>query len=144
MLKEQFVLGLRDDNLRREIKKLAKEQSALTFNSLMQSTIDWSEEASQNTCDKRGVVNRAEKEAPGLSLQALHESIQKLADKKNSTQLSKTLKKKMPPSQDRKEPHRDETGLLICYSCGKPGHVSQECQKGQGKWRQSHTIDFET
>ncbi len=44
VLKEQLVLGLRDDFLRREMKRRIKEARSLTFAQLMQDAITWSEE----------------------------------------------------------------------------------------------------
>lgn len=44
ILKEQLVLGLRDDTLHREMRRQAKEQKDLTFIALMQAAINWSED----------------------------------------------------------------------------------------------------
>lgn len=137
MLREQFVLGLRDDNLRREMKRQAREKPTLTFSLLMQAAIDWSEEeeTSQALRDKshaRGAVTSvATEETPStLSLQALHESIQKLAARQEELyRVVQGAEKGRPP----RPPQRDETGQLICYNCGEPGHISRECIKSQGK-----------
>ena len=149
MLKEQFVLGLRDDNLRREMKRQAKEQPTQIFNLLMQAAIDWSEEeeTSQATRDKshtRGAVSSVvtEETPPALSLQVLHESIQKLAARQEELyrvvqgpEMRNTAK-----GRQQRLPQRDETGQLICYNCGEPGHISRECRKGQGRRRQANAF----
>ena len=44
VLTEQFVFGLYDDSLRREMKRQAKGLPTPTFSTLMQAAIDWSEE----------------------------------------------------------------------------------------------------
>ncbi|KAJ8361970.1 hypothetical protein AAFF_G00409060 [Aldrovandia affinis] len=86
MLKEQFVIGLRDDTLRREMKKEVKEKPTQTFSALMQAAIDWceEEEISQDPSSKnqaRGAVHVAQAVDPptALSLQSLHDNIQKIA-----------------------------------------------------------------
>ena len=149
MLKEQFVLGLREDNLRREMKRQAKEQPTLIFNLLMQAAIDWSEEeeTSQATRDKshtRGAVSSVvtEETPPALSLQALHESIQKLAVRQE--ELYRVVQgpemRNTARGRQQRFPQRDETGQLICYNCGEPGHISRECRKGQGRRRQANAF----
>ncbi len=44
VLKDQLALGLRDDFLRREMKRRIKEERSLSFAQLMQDAITWSEE----------------------------------------------------------------------------------------------------
>ncbi len=44
VLKEQLVLGLKDDFLRREMKRRIKAEPELSFVELMQAAITWSEE----------------------------------------------------------------------------------------------------
>lgn len=43
-IKEQLVIGLRDDSLRRKMKVKCKDNVSLKFNELMQAAITWSEE----------------------------------------------------------------------------------------------------
>lgn len=143
MLKEQFVLGLRDDNLRREMKRQTREKPTLTFSLLMQAAIDWSEEeeTSQALRDKshaRGAVTTVttEETPSALSLQALHESIQKLAARQEELYRAVQVAEKRK-GRPQRPPQRDEAGQLICYSCGEPGHISRKCIKGQGKQRQA-------
>ncbi|XP_048085551.1 uncharacterized protein LOC125285245 [Alosa alosa] len=149
MLKEQFVLGLKDDNLRREIKRQAKGQPELTFHELMKAAIDWSEEeeASQTTRDKshtRSAVNSVATEdtSPALTLQSLHEAIQKLAVRQEELYRVVQRPEKHVTGKPRQQrpPQRDELGQLICYTCGEPGHISRECRKGQQKRRQANAI----
>lgn len=85
VLKEQLVLGLKDDFLRREMKRRIKAEPDLSFVQLMQAAITWSEEEEvqppsnvrSSTC-ARGVVNAAAAQ-DALSLEKLHEAIQKIA-----------------------------------------------------------------
>ncbi|KAJ8401402.1 hypothetical protein AAFF_G00386330 [Aldrovandia affinis] len=139
MLKEQFVIGLRDDTLRREMKKEVKEKPTQTFSTLMQAAIDWceEEETTQDPSSKnqaRGAVHVAQAVDPptALSLQSLHDNIQKIAARQEE------LFRAMQGASDhqgrpRRPPLKDDEGRLICYTCSKPGHTSRTCPRNQGK-----------
>lgn len=140
MLKEQLVLGLREDSLRREMKRQAKEQKDLTFIALMQAAITWSEEEEGSTVDPprnrtRGTVNAAtaESTSPAPTLETLHEAIQGLAARQD--ELFRTLreveKKQQTPVKLKKPPLKDNEGRLICYTCGQPGHTSRVCPQNK-------------
>lgn len=82
------MLGLKDDFLRREMKHRINAEPDLSFVELMQAAITWSEEEEAQPSSNvrpstraRGVVNAAAaQDAPStLSLEKLHEAIQKIA-----------------------------------------------------------------
>lgn len=140
VLKEQLVLGLRDDFLRREMKRRLKSEPGLTFVQLMQAAIIWSEEEETQTSSNvrsstraRGVVNvTAAQDAPSaLSLEKLHEAIQKIAARQEELYQAVYGKgrNKPQPSQPKKQPLKDSEGRYICYSCGEPGHTSRYCSQ---------------
>ena len=85
MLKEQFVLGLRDDFLRRETKRQEKAQPDLAFLDLMNAAITWSEEEEAPEAAARGPVRgavhatAAEEASSPLTLTSLYDAIQSLA-----------------------------------------------------------------
>ncbi|KAI4874103.1 hypothetical protein NFI96_002857 [Prochilodus magdalenae] len=89
VLKEQLVLSLKDDFVRREMKRRVKEEKDLSFTQLMQAAITWSEEEEvqapcsvKNSAHSTGIVNAAAATAnssPALTLETLHEAIQKIA-----------------------------------------------------------------
>ncbi|KAJ8378736.1 hypothetical protein AAFF_G00236560 [Aldrovandia affinis] len=139
MLKEQFVIGLRDDTLRREMKKEVKEKPTQTFSALMQAAIDWceEEETTQDPSSKnqvRGAVHVAQAVDPptALSLQSLHDNIQKIA-----AHLEELFRAMQGASdrqgRPRRTPLKDDEGQLICYTCSEPGHTSRTCPRTQGK-----------
>ncbi len=75
------MLGLKDDFLRREMKRRIKAEPELSFVELMQAAITWSEEEEAQPSSSvrpitraRGVVNAAAaQDAPStLSLEKLH------------------------------------------------------------------------
>ncbi|KAI5609495.1 hypothetical protein C0J50_9467, partial [Silurus asotus] len=140
VLKEQLVLGLRDDFLRREMKRRIKSEPDLTFVQLMQAAIVWSEEEETQTPSNvrsstraKGVVNvTAAQDAPSaLSLEKLHEAIQKIAARQEDLYQAVYGKgrNKPQPSHPQKQPLKDSEGRYICYSCGEPGHTSRYCSQ---------------
>lgn len=135
MLKEQFVLGLKDDFLRREMKRQEKEQPARTFLDLMHASITWSEEeeapaASAAKGSVRGAVHSTivEEEPSSLTLKSLHEAIQSLATRQEELfKVVHDMEQAATASRPGKPPLRDGEGRLICYTCNKPGHTSRMC-----------------
>ena len=138
MLKEQFVLGLRDDFLRRETKRQEKAQPALAFLDLMNAAITWSEEEETPEAAARGPVRgavhatAAEEVSSPLTLTSLHEAIQSLAARQE--ELFKTVhgrEQAAMPTRPARPPLRDDEGRLTCYSCNQPGHTSRMCRQGK-------------
>lgn len=155
VLKEQLVLGLKDDFLRREMKRRVKSEPDLSFVQLMQAAITWSEEeetqTSRSSTRARGVVNAAAaQDAPSaLSLEKLHEAIQKIPARQEELYQAVHGKGRNKPQQSRpkSQPLKDSEGRYICYSCGEPGHTSRYCPQG-GKLRgpvpPQHTVESDT
>ncbi len=89
ILKEQLVLSIKDDSLRREMKRRVKAEKDLTFIQLMQEAITWSEEEEvqvpsnlRTSSRSRGVVHATtatESSSAPLTLESLHEAIQQIA-----------------------------------------------------------------
>ncbi|KAM7167727.1 uncharacterized protein RBU57_006071 [Macrochelys suwanniensis] len=150
VLKEQLVLGLRDDSLRREMKRRFKEEPSKKFHELMQAAIMWSEEEEVPVAETAkpnphtrsgGLVNAAasEKALPQtqLTLESLSEAVQKLAVQQGEmlkvmTEVMKgntsTNVPKYPRAPgSRRSPLKDELGRYICYTCERPGHTSRDC-----------------
>ena len=131
MLKEQFVLGLRDDFLRREMKRQEKAQPALAFLDLMHSAITWSEEEEAPAGAARGPVRgavhatTAEEASSPLTISSLHEAIQSLAARQE--ELFKVVHGRGQTAMPARPPLRDREGRLICYTCNQPGHTSRTC-----------------
>uniref|UniRef100_A0A3B1JKD5 Gypsy retrotransposon integrase-like protein 1 n=1 Tax=Astyanax mexicanus TaxID=7994 RepID=A0A3B1JKD5_ASTMX len=139
VLKEQLVLGLKDDFLRREMKRKVKEEDKLSFTQLMQAAITWSEEEEvQASCSmrsssrSRGTVNAAaatEDSSPALTLEKLHEAIQKIAARQEELYqvVHGQENTKLHQRRPRKAPLKDSEGRYVCYTCREPGHTSRYC-----------------
>lgn len=145
LLKEQFVHGMRDPSLRRELKRYMRENPNEIFMELMKKAIDWSEEeelpnqVQANTPHAAVKVATVEDKKSSLTLQALQDSIQQLAARQD--QLLQAVhqmergKKSSPGTASGQQsgggrdrvPRRNEEGRLICYHCQEPGHISREC-----------------
>ncbi len=143
VLKEQLVLGLRDDFLRREMKRRIKEERSLTFAQLMQDAITWSEEeeAQPEGILKPPVRARAavhttvatgDSSSP-LTLEKLHEAIEKIAARQE--ELYKIVhsqgRAESNPGAMRRQPLKNSEGEYICYTCGEPGHTSRRCGRNK-------------
>jgi len=145
VLKEQLVLGLKDDSLRREMKRRIKAERDLTFIKLMQEAITWSEEEEvQVPCNlrsstrSRGVVQATtatDSSSAPLTLENLHEAIQRIAARQEELfQMVNNQEKVKPVEKEGKtksEPLKDSEGRYICYTCGKPGHTSRRCNQSR-------------
>lgn len=138
-----MVLGLRDDLLRREIKRRIKEERGLTFAKLMQDAITWSEE--EEACPEgtlkppvrvKAVVHTTAAtgdNANPLTLQKLHDAIEKIAACQE--ELYQIVHSQGRTDSHfggtRRQPLKNSEGEYICYTCGEPGHTSRRC--GQNK-----------
>lgn len=143
VLKEQLVLGLKDDFLRREMKRRVKAEGDLTFTQLMQAAITWSEEEEvQTSCSmrsstrSRAVVNAAAATADSssaLTLEVLHEAIQKIAARQEELYqvVHSQERAKFQQRKPRREPLKDSEGRYVCYTCREPGHTSRHCPNGE-------------
>lgn len=141
VLKEQLVLGLRDDFLRREMKRRVKEEKHLTFAQLMQDAITWSEEEEaqpegnlKTPVRARVAVHTtvATGDSPSsLTLEKLHEAIEKIAARQEELYriVHSQGKVDSQPSVMRRQPLKNSEGQYICYTCGKPGHTSRQCRQ---------------
>lgn len=139
VLKEQLVLGLRDDFLRREMKRRVKEDERLTFVQVMQAAITWAEEEETQTPDipkpsprVRAVSADAEQASSTLTLEKLHEAIQKIAARQDELYqaVHGNSRLQFQQSRPKRQPLKDSDGRYICYSCGEPGHTSRRCPQG--------------
>ncbi len=159
ILKEQLVLGIKDDSLRREMKRRVKAEKDLTFIQLMQEAITWSEEEEvqvpsnlRTSTRSRGVVHATtatESSSAPLTLESLHEAIQQIAARQEELFQMVNSKEKVKPlakeSKTKSTPLKDSEGRYICYTCGKPGHTSRRCsQSRENSSRvQSYTAEME-
>ncbi|XP_048062052.1 uncharacterized protein LOC125277609 [Megalobrama amblycephala] len=142
VLKDQLVLGLKDDSLRREMKRRVKTERDLTFIQLMQEAITWSEEEEvqvpsnlRSSTRSRGVVQAttATDSSTPLTLEKLHEAIQRIAARQEELFQMVNNKEKVKPQEKegktKSAPLKDGEGRYICY--GKPGHTSRRCSQNR-------------
>lgn len=104
------------------MKRRVKAEPDLSFVQLMQAAITWSEEeetqTSRSSTRARGVVNAAAaQDAPSaLSLEKLHEAIQKIAARQEELYQAVYGKERNKPQQSRpkSQPLKDSEGRYIC------------------------------
>lgn len=115
VLKEQLMLGLKDDSLRREMKRRLKDEKDLSFIQLMQEAITWSEEeevqvptTSKSSIRSRGAVHATtatENTLTPLTLEKLHEAIQQIAARQKELFQMVTNQEKVKPGKESKKVH---------------------------------------
>jgi hypothetical protein len=158
LLRDQFVLGLREGPVRQGIRIQLRRDSALSFEALRQEALaleaDQGEIADPPVC-------MAASSVCGPTLTELTDWKQRLRAelledvKGQMAELSKSLLDElrrgrsggMPMARERsysdggREPGRrpvgprfqwDDQGRPICNSCGEPGHVSRQCSSRRG------------
>ncbi|PIK47134.1 hypothetical protein BSL78_15985 [Apostichopus japonicus] len=139
-LKEQFRDGLSDMVLRREVKRLMKDNATLSFVALRDWALDMSEESSnlpRRKAQKPGVYGMEATPNPQLSaiLETLVTTVEKqtgiLQELKNDqTALSKrveTLEMTGRTTEGRRTRQRADKSQIECYRCHKRGHYASEC-----------------
>lgn len=145
VLKEQLVLGLSDDSLRREMKRRVKAEKDLTFVQLMQETITWSEEEEvqvpsnvRTSTHSSGIIHATtatESSSAPLTLESLHEAVQQIAARQEELFQMVSSKEKVKPlakeNKVKSAPLKDSEGRYVCYTCGKPGHTSRRCPQSR-------------
>lgn len=118
------------------MKRRVKEDASLTFVQVMQAAITWAEEEETQTPDipkhsprVRVVSADAEHGSSTLTLEKLHEAIQKIAARQDELYqaVHSNSRVRFQQSRPKRPPLKDSEGRYICYSCGEPGHTSRHC-----------------
>ncbi|KAJ8016012.1 hypothetical protein DPEC_G00002700 [Dallia pectoralis] len=105
----------------------------------MQAAITWAEEEESQMLDipkpstrVRVVSADAEQASSTLTLEKLHEAIQKIATRQDELYqaVHGNGRAQFPQNRPKRQPLKDNDGRYICYSCGEPGHTSRRCSLG--------------
>ena len=130
LLKERFCAAVRDTTLKREIRRLIREQPALSFFDLRAQAIEF---VGDHEKPRGKVVASSETASSAISdtLEHLMRQVKELSvgQQKLSSDLTAMKSEAKGKTQgERKPPRRNEAGELICYKCQKPGHIAINCQ----------------
>lgn len=159
ILRDQFVEGVRDAALRRELRKLIREKPHLTLFEIRNEAILWSMEESRpiRVATSRPVHSEMLRETEGTSVRSenqnsavLNDVLQVISrqDKRISEQeqtiskLTKAVRELTvqrsvsvqpnfkPPSKS--PPRFTENGEPICFRCNGVGHIARRCTVRRG------------
>ena len=155
-LRDTFVDNLRDPLLRKELKRMIRSSSSVTFLDVREEALRWSED---DTADHHAVIDKVQAHAsphrqPGLpfeeasfshpheqhnppqeqpspppssELSALIQAMARQQDQLNDlTQAIQSLK--AAPSQSQTAQDAKPHRNLTCYNCQKRGHVARNCR----------------
>lgn len=151
--RDQFVAGLRDDGLRREMMKKVALNNSLTFTTIKMEAIllaeveggpqlhcsmagatsnkrPWEEDLLKLKVElKTELSKELDSKVSGLShslLQGIREEFQKLQSGD-----PQCLRRDPPPTRlpvpNRRRGEYDEQGRPICHNCKRPGHIARYC-----------------
>lgn len=161
LLKDQFLLGLRDGPIRQSLRIQLRRNPALTFDELRQEALALEQDHADTSDPSHCMVTNAASSpllpAPPDWKQALREELRRDV-RDQMTELSKTFLEELrrehyrplPPARERaysegsRFPDRrppwssglrfqwDEQGCPICNGCGEPGHYVRQCSARRG------------
>lgn len=153
LVRDQFIEHVRDGMLRRELKRLVRLDSNVSFLTIRSEAIQWVEEgehvgnprARAYSCDTQvEVMGECNMESQTVTLKATTElSELKECLRKQQAQLD-MLMNHLSLTNTHPPPHRepmanapgpfryDPTGKPICLRCNQVGHIARFCRAGRG------------
>lgn len=143
-LRDQFAENVFDPSLRRELKRLIRQDSTISFFALRKEALLWAEDG--DTSGKR-VVNSCGVEADSVTetnavaavrTPSPDPSLSEILDilRKQQAQLDDVTQKlaqvqtsnRLGVSRRQQQPRFDSSGRPICFKCQGVGHIARNCQ----------------
>lgn len=129
-LKDQFVAGIRESILRKEIKKTLMEKPSLSFLELRKIAIDWSEDSSPSPSPQTANAFFAQAEQEKKQNNDIEEMKKVIKQQQDMiASLSKTVKELTLEKMQNKEQAKSQ---IVCFRCGSVGHMKRECKQELG------------
>lgn len=157
-LRDQFAENLCDISLRRELKKVIRQQSTLSFFDLRKEALQWEEEAefgserrkkTVDSCEtgalagRPSVVTAAVEVKPDPTLAKVLGILQQqqtlINDLSQKVANLHTSGPRRAPFR-RREPRFDPTGQPICFNCQKVGHIARYCDDARVSYSQGRQV----
>ncbi len=150
VIRDHFAEYVRDNMLRRELKRLIRSQPSMSFINVRSEALRWSDDGERPSlpriraysCDTHidacelGVNSSAVTVEPSKEISELKETL-----RKQQVQLDAILQRlsnpvwQAAPSGPSTQPRRyrfDSEGQPICIRCGQPGHIARRCRNWEG------------
>lgn len=150
IVRDHFAEHVRDGMLRRELKRLIRQQASISFIDIRGEAIRWADDGERGSvvraraysCDTHGDV----KEVEASTSRVVVESRREISDlketlRKQQVQLDTILQClstpvwRAPPSGQSNRPQRyqfDAEERPICMRCGQSGHIARRCNSTGG------------
>lgn len=141
-MRDQFAENVRDVGLRRELKRIIRQQPTISFLDLRKEALQWGEETEWGIDRAKRGVDSCEVGATIVEANAIIEArsdptLANIMDAlKKQQELIDGLSRQMANMSvvgigrggyRRREPRFDASGQPICFKCQKAGHIARYC-----------------
>ena len=136
-LKMKLIDGLRDSSLKRELRRIDKEDEAITFAAFRQKVLELvqDDECQPEVAKDREVKVSPDSEMIALLKQSMELQKQTLQELKKKNSATATSSKKDKPEKSKDDSNSTGAGtprfqpnpLGPCFICSKPGHIADKC-----------------
>ncbi|XP_076851377.1 uncharacterized protein LOC143502078 [Brachyhypopomus gauderio] len=140
VLRDQFCENVRDHTLRRELKRLVRDDEDLSILDVRREAIRWLEEGQPGRDRGQRALPRSHEVRFAPQCEATIAQTSELAELKEmvlrqQAQLDMLVKRFCQPSGNAPSPshrnghfRRTSDGQPICLRCGEPGHIARYCR----------------
>lgn len=145
-LREQFVLGIRDLDLKRRLKEKVRQDSNVSFLTLRDLALDYIEDTEGVSVSSAPVVAAPDLSKISEQLQQLMTQNEQLMTQneelrkrvanieENQTSASKSHHQTGSQGSHNKKRLQNFKKSMTCYGCGERGHFRRECPKGRPQY----------
>ena len=128
-LKGRLAEAVRDESLRRELRRLNMESSELGYFELRDRTLQWLGSGARPQRSRQDASQFELKVYEGEDLRGI---VNKQAEQLRF--LEEQLNNFMLPTRGDASPHRRSDGPRLCWQCQSPEHMKANCPRQSPKW----------
>lgn len=138
LLRDQFAEHILDPTLRRELKKLIRENPDFTLLDIRKEAIRWEQEGQPAETRKRSysvpsycAVQRFQSGRPDLEVVSRASELSEIKEMllKQQEQINLLSQNLLLLQPTPRSPQQNRTTPIICRRCQKPGHIARHCRQ---------------